>query len=115
MSENISVISIVGDFLEHSRIYYFHNNNDPVLYSGSADIMIRSFERRIESLFRINDELVKKELINIIYNTLKDNCNSYSLLENGEYKKNVPKKEDFNIHHKFFNIDMNSSDDLELF
>jgi len=115
LSENISVISIVGDFLEHSRIYYFHNNNDPVLYSGSADIMIRSFDRRIESLFRINDNILKKELISIIYNTLKDNYNSYFLLENGEYEKITPKKKDFNIHKEFFKTKTNNLKGVKLF
>tara|TARA_B100000482_G_C12600925_1_gene295168 strand:- start:75 stop:1961 length:1887 start_codon:yes stop_codon:yes gene_type:complete len=47
LSQNIEVISIVGDYLEHSRLYYFHNSGDPVIYSGSADVMIRSFKRRV--------------------------------------------------------------------
>jgi polyphosphate kinase len=55
LSENIEVYSIVGDYLEHSRIYYFHNNNEPKVYGGSADIMVRSFDRRLESLFLITD------------------------------------------------------------
>src|SRR5690606_11446142 len=66
LSENIQVISIVGNYLEHSRIYYFHNNNDPKVYIGSADIMVRSFDRRIESLFLIIDPTLKKQCINIL-------------------------------------------------
>jgi polyphosphate kinase len=65
LSENIQVRSLVGDYLEHTRIYYFHNNGDPKLYGGSADMMNRSFDRRIESLFLINDYVLKHECIHI--------------------------------------------------
>src|SRR5690606_38087129 len=87
LSENITVNSIVGEFLEHSRMFYFHNNNDPKVYGGSADIMVRSFERRLESLFLIVDETLKQQAINILVYNLRDNVNSYSMLENGNYVK----------------------------
>ena len=64
LSDNITVRSIVGDFLEHTRIYYFHNNDDPKVYGGSADIMVRSFDRRIESLFEIHAKNVKQQTNN---------------------------------------------------
>ena len=83
LSENIKVISVVGDYLEHSRIYYFHNSGDPIIYSGSADVMIRSFKRRIESLFKINEDFIKKQVITILNYNLRDNCNSYILEEGG--------------------------------
>jgi polyphosphate kinase len=51
LSENINVRSIVGNFLEHTRIYYFHNNGDPKVYGGSADIMVRSFDRASNRCF----------------------------------------------------------------
>ena len=73
LSENIKVISIIGEYLEHSRLYYFHNSGDPVIYSGSADVMIRSFKRRVESLFKINDEFIKKQAITILNYNLRDN------------------------------------------
>ena len=73
LSENIEVISVVGDYLEHSRIYYFHNSGDPIIYSGSADVMIRSFKRRIESLFKINEDFIKKQAITILNYNLRDN------------------------------------------
>lgn len=60
LSENIDVHSLVGDYLEHARIFYFHNNNYPMVYSGSADAMVRSFDRRIESLYLIVDDKLKK-------------------------------------------------------
>ena len=87
LSENIKVLSIVGDYLEHSRLYYFHNGGNPIIYSGSADVMIRSFKRRIESLFKINEEFIKKEAITILNYNLRDNCNSYELNEDGSYSK----------------------------
>jgi len=105
LSENIEVYSIVGDFLEHSRIYYFHNNNDPKVYGGSADIMVRSFDRRLESLFLISDEKLKQEAINILAYSLKDNHNSYTMLEDGRYEtKEVNGDNKFNIHEEFFNV-----------
>src|SRR5690606_10959239 len=64
MSENIRVRSIVGRFLEHSRIYYFENaGNEPEVYIGSADWMSRNFFRRIECVFPILDPELKERLI----------------------------------------------------
>ncbi len=105
LSENIEVYSIVGDYLEHSRIYYFHNGGDFKIYGGSADIMVRSFERRIESLFMVVDPLLKKEIMCILKYNLKDNVNSYVMKEDGTYEvKNSKGEKQFNIHKEFFNI-----------
>lgn len=105
LSENIGVCSIVGDFLEHSRIYYFHNNNDPKVYGGSADIMVRSFDRRLESLFLISDEKLKQEAINILAYSLRDNQNAYTMLEDGRYVvKEAKGSAKFNIHQEFFKV-----------
>ena len=111
LSENIRVISIIGDYLEHSRIYYFHNAGDPIIYSGSADVMIRSFKRRIESLFKINDDFIKKQAITILNHNLRDNCNSYFLKEDGNYDKIKNKKKPFNVFEEFYNIDESKIDD----
>ncbi|HWZ23444.1 MAG TPA: polyphosphate kinase 1, partial [Cytophagaceae bacterium] len=109
LSENISVKSIVGNFLEHCRIYYFHNNGDPKVFGGSADVMIRSFDRRVESLFQITDTLCKQEAINIIEYNLRDNVNSYTLLEDGIYVKsfNGPDTSAFDVHKEFFKVTKN--------
>ncbi|GJM29924.1 MAG: polyphosphate kinase [Cyclobacteriaceae bacterium] len=105
LSDNIEVYSIVGNYLEHSRIYYFHNNNDPKVYGGSADIMVRSFDRRLESLFLISDERLKQEAINILAYCLKDNHNSYTMLEDGRYVvKQADGEPKFNIHQEFFKV-----------
>jgi len=68
LSENISVISIVDRFLEHSRIFYFYNSGDEDLYVASADWMERNFDRRIEILFPIEDIDVKNEILSILKN-----------------------------------------------
>ena len=112
LSENIEVISIVGDYLEHSRIYYFHNLGDPLIYSGSADVMIRSYKRRIESLFSINDDHIKKQAITILNYNLRDNCNSYVLQEDGTYnKKSYSKKSRFNVFEEFYKINKENIND----
>lgn len=105
ISEHIFVKSIVGDFLEHSRIYYFHNNGDPKVYGGSADIMVRSFDRRVESLFLILDPLLRQQATNILVYNLKDNVNSYQLMEDGTYMKIQPENGClFNVHREFFKV-----------
>jgi polyphosphate kinase len=105
LSENIEVYSIVGDYLEHSRLYYFHNDGNPKVYGGSADVMVRSFERRIESLFLIKDEKVRQQAITILHYNLMDNVNSYKMNEDGTYTVKVPVGEKpFNIHREFYKI-----------
>jgi polyphosphate kinase len=105
VSENIQVISIVGEFLEHSRIYYFHNAGTPKVYIGSADAMVRSFDRRIESLFSLEEDILKKQAINNLRYNLKDNVNSYVLQEDGSYViKELNGEAPFNIHKEFYNI-----------
>jgi polyphosphate kinase len=105
LSENIQVISIVGEFLEHSRIYYFHNAGNPKVYIGSADAMVRSFDRRIESLFSLEEDILKKQAINNLRYNLKDNVNSYVLQEDGSYViKELNGEAPFNIHKEFYNI-----------
>jgi polyphosphate kinase len=107
LSDNIEVISIVGDYLEHSRLYYFHNNGNPKVYGGSADIMVRSFERRIESLFQIKNDLVRQQAINILRCNLKDNVNSYNMNEDGTYTPRFPDGQPpFDLHREFYKVKM---------
>ncbi|MFT5570618.1 MAG: polyphosphate kinase, partial [Cyclobacteriaceae bacterium] len=105
LSENIRVISIVGEYLEHSRIFYFHNNADPMVFSGSADMMVRSFDRRLESIFKIKDSLLKQQVINILSYNLKDNVNTYEMHDDGSYTPLEPGEEPpFDIHKEFFHV-----------
>lgn len=104
LSENIMVRSIVGQYLEHARIFYFHNNGKPKIYGGSADVMVRSFDRRIESLFELVDEQVIKQVTQILSYNLRDNVNAYELQEDGNYIKVQPDEEPFDIHQAFFDL-----------
>jgi polyphosphate kinase len=116
LSENITVKSIVGNYLEHSRIYYFHNDGEPKLYGGSADMMVRSFERRLESLFLIVDETLKKQVMNILRYNLWDNVNSYEMNEESFYKEVDSNGEPaFNLHQEFFNVTPELIEDVKLF
>jgi polyphosphate kinase len=106
LSENITVKSIVGDFLEHTRLYYFHNNGEPLVYGGSADMMNRSFDRRLESLFRIADENLLKIAISILHFNQLDNVNSYYMTEDGSYVKYQLQENEteLNIHKLFYKL-----------
>lgn len=90
LSENIRVRSIVGRFLEHSRIYYFRNDLTHDVYLGSADWMNRNLFRRIEVAFPILDKTLKKQVITEGLNPyLKDNTNAWELDSNGVYQKRI--------------------------
>ena len=104
LSENISVKSIVGHYLEHARVFYFHNAGEPKVYGSSADLMVRSFDKRIESMFEIVDEQLRNEMIMILNYNLRDNVNSYELLQSGDYVKVSSDEHPFNIHEEFFRI-----------
>lgn len=116
LSDNIQVYSIVGEYLEHSRIYYFHNNGNPKVYIGSADAMVRSFDRRIESLFMLEQDILKKQAMNILRYNLKDNVNSYIMHEDGSYtKKDSQGSPPFNIHKEFYNLTRDIIEEVKLF
>ncbi|AMM52463.1 polyphosphate kinase [Rufibacter sp. DG15C] len=106
LSENIQVSSIVGEYLEHARLFYFHNNGIPTVLGGSADIMVRSFERRIEALFYIVNDELKRQAINILRFNLMDNQNSYMMREDGTYVRRHPAEGEapFNAHREFYHL-----------
>ena len=87
ISENITVRSIVVYFLEHSRIFYFKNNDDYEIYCGSADWMPRNLERRVEILFPVEKKELKDKLYAILEYQLKDTVKAQVLKENGSYDK----------------------------
>jgi polyphosphate kinase len=91
ISETIAVRSIVGRFLEHSRIYAFENGGDPEVYIGSADLMERNLNRRVETLCPVRDERLQRYLRETVLDAyMRDNSRAWALLSNGEYERIVP-------------------------
>ena len=82
LSENISVISVIDKFLEHSRIYSFHNGGDQLVYLSSSDLMTRSLDNRVEVTFPVYDRDIKKQVMDTFELSLKDNVKSRNV--NGE-------------------------------
>lgn len=102
LSENIRVRSIVGRFLEHSRIFYFANGGEEEVYIGSADMMHRNLDRRVEVLTPILDPEIRRYLKeNTLGAYLKDNVNSRVLRSDGTYKKVAAGKEPFDSQMYF--------------
>ncbi|MFN8415902.1 MAG: polyphosphate kinase 1 [Cytophagaceae bacterium] len=115
LSENITVRSIIGDFLEHTRIYYFQNAGEPLVYSGSADMMVRSFDRRIESLFKIVDPIAQKTAMHILHVNLNDNVNSYELHADETYTKVPVGAVEVDSHKDFYHTSVEEVMSISLF
>src|SRR5699024_734390 len=98
ISENIRVHSIVGRFLEHSRIYYFLNNGDEKYYLSSADWMTRNLHRRIELLFPVLEKGHQQRIKDILHTTLSDNTNRREQNQLGFYYSALPVKNDSMIN-----------------
>jgi polyphosphate kinase len=93
VSERIRVKSVVGRFLEHSRAYYFENGGEPELYIGSADLMERNFDRRVETLCRVRDVAITQHIRGVVLDAyLRDNDRAYVLV-NDEYRKAEPSED----------------------
>jgi len=90
ISENIRVISIVGRFLEHSRIFYFHNQGSEEVFIGSADWMTRNLDRRVEAVVPIDDPAIAKDLQEILGILLADNRQAWDLEADGHYIQRRP-------------------------
>ena len=92
ISKNIKVTSIVDRYLEHSRIYSFHNDGKPKVFISSADLMERSFDRRVELAVEVKDAESKEKVQEILKYSLKDNVQSYLLESDGTYIRRKPSK-----------------------
>jgi polyphosphate kinase len=88
LSENIRVRSLVGRFLEHSRAYYFANGGEDEVYTGSADWMLRNFDRRVETVAPVREESLKKYLKDVLLAAyLRDNVKARELRPDGSYQR----------------------------
>jgi polyphosphate kinase len=104
VSDNIQVTSIVGRFLEHSRIYYFRNAGDEEIYLGSADLMPRNLNRRVETLFPVQDKGLIRVLKDDILGTyMKDQAKARHMQADGKYVRdaNAGRKDAFNSQETF--------------
>lgn len=104
LSENIHVRSIVGRLLEHSRVYYFENGGDPVVFTGSADWMPRNLDRRVEVLAPIHDPALRDHLTHDFLGAyLRDNVKARQLFDDGTYRRvgKAPGEEEFDSQISF--------------
>jgi polyphosphate kinase len=90
LSPTIGVFSIVGRFLEHSRIYRFENGGAPEFFIGSADLMTRNLSRRVEAVAPVCDPAIKAELDTILRTYEQDNCSAWDMQPDGEYVRRHP-------------------------
>ena len=107
VSENIQITSIVGRFLEHSRIYYFKNGDNEEIYLGSADLMPRNIDRRVEVLFPVQDKLMIKHIKDeILACYAKDNVKARKMMPDGSYSRIKPQtdEEALSIQNWFISI-----------
>ena len=86
-TENIRIFSVVGQFLEHTRVYIFGKGRNESMYISSADFMTRNTERRVEVAVRIIDPLIKRDIRTSMSMVLKDNRKIREILSDGEYHK----------------------------
>jgi polyphosphate kinase len=87
LSENIRVRSIVGRFLEHSRVVSFDNDGDPEWWLGSADLMHRNLDRRVEVLLRVCDETARRELARLFHRAMAPDVTSWQLDGDGDWTR----------------------------
>jgi polyphosphate kinase len=90
LSPTIQVYSVLGRFLEHSRIYRFENGGAPEFFIGSADLMTRNLSRRMEAVAPVCDPAIKAELENILRTYDEDNCLAWDMQPDGEYVRRHP-------------------------
>ncbi|MDH3451911.1 MAG: polyphosphate kinase 1, partial [Gammaproteobacteria bacterium] len=94
LSDTVKVVSVVGRFLEHSRIYYFHNGGDEEYYIGSADSMMRNLEHRVEVLVPVEEPSLQAELRQIIELHMSDQRSAWDMQSDGTYTKRQPAAEE---------------------
>jgi polyphosphate kinase len=101
ISDNISVVSIVGRFLEHSRVFYFHDNGAERYYIGSADWMERNLDNRVEAVTPIHDSYLQRRLQEILDTCLSDNRDCWEMRSDGTYEERTPGDEEIRAQSIF--------------
>ncbi|NBD15741.1 MAG: polyphosphate kinase 1 [Cyanobacteria bacterium] len=111
ISDNIRVVSVIGRFLEHSRIFYFYNQGEAEIYIGSADWMQRNLDRRIEAVVPIEDPQIFQELKEILDLMLADNRQAWELQADGHYVQRKPDDDDevISTHETLMKMALDSS------
>lgn len=104
LSENISVISIIGRFLEHSRIFWFANDKTPEVYIGSADWMPRNLDRRVEAISPIEEPEQKEHLEKLLNVYLNDNREAWDMQSDGNFLQRQAKSEERCAQHQLINL-----------
>jgi polyphosphate kinase len=106
VSENITVTSVVGRFLEHPRIYYFRNGGDEEILLGSADLMSRNLDRRVEQLFPLEDPQLKESVRDqILFVHLKDNMQARRMMPDGSYERVQPEEGEPELNSQLWMIE----------
>jgi polyphosphate kinase len=100
VSENIRVVSIVGRFLEHSRIYAFERNDETTVYIGSADLMPRNLDTRVELLAPVEDDSLRDDLLDTLDRCFADDVNAWELGDDGAWTRRTPDGEPRSIHRE---------------
>jgi polyphosphate kinase len=111
ISDNIRVVSVIGRFLEHSRIFYFYNQGEEEIYIGSADWMQRNLDRRIEAVVPIDDPQIFQELKGILNLMLADNRQAWELQPDGHYVQRQPDDDEevISTHETLMKMALDSS------
>jgi polyphosphate kinase len=113
VSETISVTSIVGRFLEHSRIYYFENGGAPEVFIGSADLMERNLDRRVEVLCPVKDADIRHHLRHVVLDAvLRDTDRAYRLIADGDYVRCRPAEGEAPMNSQHFLLEYYAQDEL---
>jgi polyphosphate kinase len=102
VSDNIEVRSIIDRYLEHARIYYFHNGGNEEVFLSSADWMRRNLDRRLEILFPVRNAVIKARLLDVLKTCFSDNIKAWQLLPDGRYERISPRGKKIRAQEKFY-------------
>jgi polyphosphate kinase len=108
INKNIIIRSLIGRYLEHSRIYYFYNDGKKEVFISSADMLTRNLDKRVELLIPLTDNEVKNKTISILTNYFRDAFNTYLMDKDGDYSLLDKDEDGFNLHDYFIHQAINN-------